>query len=223
MPARLGEGVLTSTLALIYWIYSRFWLIERVREPVARRPRLYAHWHGDELVLVAAFAQRGMAVMASRSRDGERMARLLAWFGYFVVRGSSSRGGAGGLKGLIDAVRYGGREAALAVDGPRGPRGKVKPGIVKLAQETGSELVPGGVAANRRFVFKKSWNQCYLPLPFSRCVVVYGDPISVPPDASEDERERIRLRLEHSLTLLKAEAENWITAYRAGLLISEPQ
>ena len=173
----------------------------------ATKPRVYAHWHGDELLLVGAYIGSGMSVMTSRSKDGELMGRVLRWLGFRVVRGSSSRGGAGGLKGLVDAVRKERRDASLAVDGPRGPIYEVKPGIIKLAQQTGCVLVPGAAAANRRIVFKNAWNRCYLPLPFARCVIVYGEPISVPADASSEEFERLRLLLERRLKALKVEAE----------------
>jgi lysophospholipid acyltransferase (LPLAT)-like uncharacterized protein len=148
-----------------------------------------------------------MAIMASHSRDGELIRRMLTWLGYHVVRGSSTRGGAGGLKGLIDAVRKSGWNASLAVDGPRGPIYRVKPGILKLAQETQVPLVPGAAAASRRFIFKKAWNRCYLPLPFSRCAIVYGDPIWVPADATDEEFEALRQKLERTLWSLKEEAE----------------
>jgi lysophospholipid acyltransferase (LPLAT)-like uncharacterized protein len=124
-----------------------------------------------------------------------------------VVRGSSSKGGAGGLKGLIDAVDKGGFNASLAVDGPRGPIFRVKPGILKLAQATGVPLVPGAASANFRHVFKKAWNRSYLPLPFARGVIVYGEPIYVPKDLSDEAFETYRLKLETELLRLKAKAE----------------
>ena len=133
---------------------------------------------------------------------------MLTWLGFKVVRGSSTRGGAGGLKGLIDAVAREGWNASLAVDGPRGPIYKVKPGVLKLAQQTQCVLVPGAAAASRRFVFKKAWNRCYLPLPFSRCVIVYGEPIIVPQNITDEEFESMRVRLETTLLALKAEAES---------------
>ena len=218
MIRRFSENLLLTLLTISYWVYSKFWRMEHIRKPARQGSRLWAHWHGDELVLVMEFARRGMAVMSSRSRDGERMKWVLELLGYHVVRGSSSRGGAAGLKGLIDAVRKEGLEASLAVDGPRGPRNVVKPGIVKLAQETGRDLVPGAAAASRKFVFKNSWNQCYVPFPFSRCVVVYGNPVHVPTTATEEEREAIRLKLETTLTLLKAEAENTVAARKLRVL-----
>jgi lysophospholipid acyltransferase (LPLAT)-like uncharacterized protein len=208
---KIRDFLAAVLLTIFYRLYRRLWRVQRVRFPHewgdSAVPRVYAHWHGDELLLVGAYIDSGMAVMTSRSEDGELMGRVLRWLGFRVVRGSSSRGGAGGLKGLVDAVRKEGRNASLAVDGPRGPIYEVKPGILKLAQQTGSILIPGAASANRRFVFKNAWNQCYLPLPFATCVIVYGEPISVPPDASGEELERLRLTLEHQLKVLKVEAE----------------
>jgi len=145
--------------------------------------------------------------MASQSRDGELMKRIAILLGYRVVRGSSTRRGAEGLKSLIDLVIKDCCPASLAVDGPRGPIYQVKPGILKLAQQTESWLVPGAASCSSRFVFKKTWNQCYLPLPFSKCVVVYGEPIKIPKDLSDEEFEMSCLKLECSLKRIKVEAE----------------
>lgn len=205
------QGFCTAlAVVAFYWTLTRLWRFRHIRYPSQAQvpgPRVYAHWHGDELLMVGAYVRSGMAVMASWSKDGELMKRVLTWLGYRVVRGSSSRGGGAGLKGLIDAVIKEKREASLAVDGPRGPIYKVKPGILMLAQQTGRPLIGAASAAGRRFVFKKAWNQCYLPFPFSKCVIVYGEPMFVPPDVSKEEFEAIRLKLEQELTAMKAEAE----------------
>lgn len=190
-----------------YWLLSRTWRFRHINMPHRNEPTLYAHWHGDELLMVGGYVGSGMAVMASRSRDGELMGRVLTGLGYRVVRGSSSRGGAGGLKGLIDAVRKEGRIASLAVDGPRGPIYQVKPGILKLAQETGFPVVAAASAASCRFVFKKAWNRCYLPYPFSRCVIVYGEPKVVPKEASQQDFIGLARALEQELKQLRDEAE----------------
>lgn len=195
-----------------YWLLSRTWRVERVApsEGLPTGGYLLAHWHGDELVLVATEAFRGTAVLSSKSRDGERMASVLRTLRYFVLRGSSSRGGVAGLKGLMDAVRRGGRVAALAVDGPKGPIYDAKPGIVKLAEHTGKPIVPIAAAARRRFVFSKAWNRCYVPFPFSKCVVVLGAPLSVPELPDDGALESWRQRLNESLNALRHQAEDLV-------------
>lgn len=138
-----------------------------------------AHWHGDELALIPRFGHIGPTILVSHSKDGSFMAKGATALGYRVTRGSSSRGAVGGLLALIKAVRKG-NAVVLAVDGPQGPRGVCKPGIVRVVQKSGVPLFPVGVAGSNRFVFKKSWNQAYLPIPFSRQVVWVDKPIYFP-------------------------------------------
>jgi lysophospholipid acyltransferase (LPLAT)-like uncharacterized protein len=136
----------------------------------------FAHWHGDELALLPWFGKIHAAILVSHSQDGEMMARGAHWLGYHVVRGSSSKGGASGMVALIKATRKG-YHGVLAVDGPRGPIYECKPGIVRLVQKSGTPLLPVGVAVDRRFAFKRSWNKTYLPLPFSRQIVYFDEPL----------------------------------------------
>lgn len=225
MPLGLKERCLVWLISRSYWCLSRLWRVEHVRLPPrvgGRAPRIFAHWHGDELLLVGAYRDTGTAILSSRSRDGEIMKRILEWLGYRVARGSSSKGGAGGLKGLIDLVQKEGADASLAVDGPRGPIYHAKPGILKLAQKTGLAVIPGACAASFRVVFKKAWNRCYLPLPFARCVILYGEPIPVPPDATEEQLEALRRRLEETLIALKREVEGYFSRSFQPVLAEVP-
>src|SRR3989304_1592398 len=172
----------------------------------------FAHWHGDEIALLPVGGRMGVTILVSRSRDGKSMARAARTLGYRVVRGSSSRGAVGGLLALMKAVREG-HHVVLAVDGPRGPRGVCKPGIVRLAQKNGVPLLPAGVAVSRRFVFKRTWNQVYLPLPFSRQVVLIGDPMHFPKEASEEEMDLFCRQVEEALRRAAAGAEEALASW----------
>jgi len=171
-----------------------------------------AHWHGDELALTPRFGHLGLTILVSHSKDGDSMTRAAQLLGYQVKRGSSSRGGAAGLIALIKAVREG-RSVVLAVDGPRGPRGVCKPGIIRLAEKTGVPLFPVGVAVSRKWAFEKSWNKAYIPLPFSRQVVLVGKPLGIAPSSSEEELERNCRAVEKALREAHDEArqklETW--------------
>ncbi|MEW6267035.1 MAG: lysophospholipid acyltransferase family protein [Thermodesulfobacteriota bacterium] len=176
------------------------------QEETGRYPTVaYAHWHGDELALITRFGYLKVAILVSHSRDGEHMARAAASLGYRVTRGSSTRGAVGGLVALIREVKAG-HSAVLAVDGPQGPRGVCKPGIVRLAQKTGVPLFPVGVAGTRRLVFKKSWNQAYLPLPFSRQVIFFGPPLFFPLSEVAEEMTDCCRRVEEALRSAREEA-----------------
>lgn len=148
------------------------------------------------------------------------MARLLKRLGFFVVRGSSSRGGAGGLKGLVDAVEQG-KSACLAVDGPRGPVYQVKPGVVSLAQWTGCKIYPAGVWTSSKWRIPKAWNEGYYPKPFSRSVVFFGAPLEVPKEVSEKEKAALQEALRVSLLEARRAAETY--ANRKRFTFQEPQ
>ena len=91
------------------------------------------------------------------------------------------------------------RLAAHIVDGPRGPAGKVKIGVIHLAQATGAAIVPIGVSADRAWYFN-SWDRFLLPKPFSRVTVHCGDMIRFPFTENQEELERQRLHLENVMS-----------------------
>jgi hypothetical protein len=171
-----------------------------------------AFWHGDELALTPRFGYMGLTILVSHSKDGDSMTRAAQLLGYHVKRGSSSRGGAAGLIALIKAVREG-HSVVLAVDGPRGPRGVCKPGIIRLVQKTGVPLFPVGVAVSRKWTFEKSWNKAYIPLPFSRQVVLVGKPLVIVPSSSEEEMEKNCHAVEKALRQVHDEAQQKLEAW----------
>jgi lysophospholipid acyltransferase (LPLAT)-like uncharacterized protein len=120
----------------------------------------------------------------------------------------ATRRGGSALKGLIDIVNEG-HNASLAVDGPRGPVFKVKPGIVKLAQETGRPIIYGASAAKYRITLKKAWNKGFVPLPFSKCVLVYNKPLYISKEATKEDLEFYRQKIEREMLVSKKEAEEY--------------
>lgn len=152
-------------------------------------PILFALWHGRMFLSIQAHRHEGIVTMASRSEDGEIIAGWLERNGYSVVRGSSTRGGSEALREMVRRTRSA-LAAALTVDGPTGPARRVQPGIVQLARMTGGWILPiTSSSARPHFLF--SWDRYLLPGPFSRNVVLYGDPFPIgaeESDASAQER-----------------------------------
>ncbi len=134
---------------------------------------------------------------------------ILKRFGYGVVRGSSKRKGAQALLGLVENLRSG-KTIALAVDGPRGPLYEVKPGITYLAGKLNKVIVPVVTSANRFWILEKIWDKYLLPAPFTRALVLYGEPIAVT-GTSEDVLEAKRGELQTALNRLMAEADGYFT------------
>jgi lysophospholipid acyltransferase (LPLAT)-like uncharacterized protein len=139
-----------------------------------KKPILLAHWHGDELVLISAIRRYRIATMSSKSDDGEMMSVIIKLLGGTTSRGSSSRGGAIGLLGLLRLSKKG-HNFSFAVDGPKGPLHQVKPGVFEFSRMISAPIFVGGVSCDDFWLFKKSWNQAFLPKPFARIKIVWRE------------------------------------------------
>jgi lysophospholipid acyltransferase (LPLAT)-like uncharacterized protein len=160
-------------------------------------PILFALWHGRMFLSIQAHRHEGIVTMASRSEDGEIIAGWLERNGYSVVRGSTTRGGSEALREMVRRIRSG-RSGALTVDGPTGPPREVQPGIVQLARLTGAWVLPI-TSSSRRPRFLRSWDRYLLPMPFSKNVVLYGEPFPIGADETDaDARSRIATALDRA-------------------------
>jgi lysophospholipid acyltransferase (LPLAT)-like uncharacterized protein len=139
---------------------------------------ILAFWHQRMLLMPWAYRGRRMAVLSSLSRDGELMVRTLARLGIETARGSSTRGGAAGLRGLLRKAREG-CDLGFTPDGPRGPAGEVKPGVLLAAAASGLPIIPVAYEASRCRRLK-SWDRQVVPMPFARLVYAYGEAMEVP-------------------------------------------
>lgn len=146
----------------------------------------YACWHQNALATVMAHTWRRLAVLVSRSFDGEVIAFVAKKFGIHSARGSSSRGGLEALRQLIKLTKEG-YEVGITVDGPRGPRHEVKGGVIALASRTGVPILPTASRGRRTWILTKSWDQFRFPKPFTEILVLYGNPIQIPHRLTDDE------------------------------------
>ena len=179
--------------------------IERAWE--GGQPVLMAFWHGRSIMLPFVYRGRGACIMNSTHRDGEIVSRVLEHFGISATRGSSTRGAVPGFLGLVRASRRG-LDIALIPDGPRGPAGIAKGGAAELALATGAPLYPMAVSCSRAWRLK-TWDRLMLPYPFSRMVLVVGEPLQadIASGSRGRERETMRAELERRLKLATAEAD----------------
>jgi len=166
---------------------------------------IFAIFHGSHFPTLRMFRKRRMKVITSKSADGEILARIFHSFQIGTVRGSSSRGG---IRALVDMARHNkaGGDSAIAVDGPRGPRHEVKPGIILLAKLTGCSIIPSAASLSRYWQIN-SWDRYRIPKPWSRALVVFGDPMAVPPDADDELIEAKRVELQDQLMTLQEQAD----------------
>lgn len=164
----------------------------------AGEPLILAFWHGRMVMMPFGYRGRGACIMNSRHRDGALISRAIEPFGIEVVRGSSSRGWVGGIKGLLGAAGKG-RDLVVVPDGPRGPRCRAKSGVVQLARATQLPIYPVSCSASRHRILRRSWDWLCIPLPGSRVVFAVEEPLRVSPDAGREEMEEACAELERRL------------------------
>lgn len=176
----LGSKVALTLLFFIIRIYSwtlRFNAVYLSDEFNNNKKKVFAVWHGQLLPLVLFYKNTGTVAIVSKSKDGDIADFFLKRLDYKTVRGSSSRGGNEALMNAA-ALMENGLNAAVTVDGPKGPKFSVKPGVIYLAKKACGEIIPVicSVKWYKRF---SSWDNFILPAPFSKINIYFGEKIQV--------------------------------------------
>jgi lysophospholipid acyltransferase (LPLAT)-like uncharacterized protein len=170
-------------------------------------PVVFAFWHRSLLACAYRFRGKDIAILISSSFDGELIARTVELLGFRAIRGSSSRGGAAGLRNMQLAYAAGHR-CAFTADGPRGPVFVAKAGAAQLANSVGpmtAEGKPTGTwvgcfyALPDRAWELRSWDRFLIPKPFSRVVLTW--PEHVP--ASEVTTATVQAGLDRAVAMAK--------------------
>ena len=178
---------------------------EGAEKTLDERPLITSFWHACIIPSTYIFRNFGVRVMSSNSYDGEYMGRIIRKFGFVAVKGSSSRNAVRALLGLRRALQEG-WTVAFSIDGPRGPRHKVKPGPVALARSSGVPLSMYHTAVERAWVLN-TWDGLVIPKPFSRVLLRFGKLIPIPAEASDEDLERYQQQLQDSLDRVREFAE----------------
>jgi lysophospholipid acyltransferase (LPLAT)-like uncharacterized protein len=212
-----------ATLAFMTWFASLYirmlarlvsW--KRDYHPEARAliegqgPFIACFWHGRMLMMSAAWPNdpKDMHLLISLHRDGRLIADAVQKLGYAVVEGSSRRGG---LQAFLEMARVlkEGKAVAITPDGPRGPRMRVKPGILKAAQFSGVPIVPIAGSASSRWMLK-TWDRFLIPKPFSKGILLAGEPLRVGRELDEKALDTLRADLEQRLNALCDAADDLV-------------
>jgi hypothetical protein len=165
-----------------------------------------AIWHqriGLVLTYAGGFSEFSPSAMISQSRDGDLIADLCRLLNFRPIRGSSSRGGRDALAAMVTDLKSH-RIAIHAVDGPQGPRGVIKAGLIRMAQLSGVPIVPVHISVNRAWVLH-SWDRFLIPKPFSTVVVRWDEPIPVPETLDDIAFETVRREIEKRMRENQAE------------------
>lgn len=210
----LAYGFIRLARAVMRVQYRNREILVRVREQSGQY--ILAFWHSRFLMMPYCYPDRRIVVLLSRHRDARMLAGVLARFGLDVAYGSSTAGGAVGLRQILRRTRDG-FDVAVAPDGPRGPRRRAKSGVIAMAKLTGLPIIPVAFSCTRARRLR-SWDRTLVPKLFSRGLFVYGDPIRVSRNADREEQQRVRLAIEGELDRLTDQADR-----ETGLGPEEPR
>jgi len=210
-------SILYRLIPLFYYLVRFYLSLLKVRvsgEEIALgclvdyRRLIVAVWHQrflPALAYVTKFRRFEPIIMVSQSKDGELGARLAKKLGLVPVRGSSTRGGTTALAAILRALKK--KPAVIhTVDGPTGPKGIVKPGLISMAQVSGAVILPVIVSARKARILH-SWDRFLVPKPFSEVTIEWGQPLFVPRDLDPAESEEFRKEIERRLSEGYAEAD----------------
>jgi len=191
--------------------------VTRVISPAAKpytdgqQPALFVLYHARMVGMLQLVQPRNkITILVSRSRDGEIIARALEAIGYSLARGSPAHKAIEATMQMIRAARSG-QHLAVMADGPRGPIHTVKQGVIRLAELTGLPVIPFVCSARSAWWFW-GWDRFMGPLWGTPIVYIYGDPLHVPANVSEEERESLRLELDSTMSHMREMAENYWNA-----------
>lgn len=199
-------------LGYLAWAAMKLWSITLryevngakgiVAPEIEKAPVIFALWHNRIFTMPPIWRRTGgknrfSVVLTSASKDGTTLATAMKMFGLGAIRGSSSRRAVSALIGMKKALKDG-FDVCVTPDGPKGPRYKVQPGVIKIAQTSGAEIIPIHIRYSSAWRLK-TWDKFVLPKPFSRVHVVFAEPHKISKGISEEAFEQARANLENCL------------------------
>lgn len=185
--------------------------LERIKQN--KQIPIYATWHNRIFSSVYFLRNRRIVVLTSQSFDGEYIARFIQRFGFGAVRGSSTRGGVGGLVRMIRLMREENLPMCFTVDGPKGAPYVAKNGAILLAKKTANPVLPFLIEAEKFWTIN-SWDKLQIPKPFSRARVFFAAPVSIEKDADENEVEIKRRELQRKLDEAVESGKQWRQVFK---------
>jgi lysophospholipid acyltransferase (LPLAT)-like uncharacterized protein len=169
-------------------------------------------WHGKYLPIFPVLEGYKAHVITSRSHRGNIISEICRNFGYQTTQISDRPGhdAHSQMEEILSEVSA----VGIAVDGPLGPRHRVKSGVIRLASTLGFILLPVSMDCRQKVVSKKRWDHMEFPLPLTRVCMVFGNPIKIPPNLSNTQILEWADHLAEAITNLDRKARNMVRSVK---------
>ena len=178
--------------------------------------QIFALCERDLLAIARMTAETPFVALVALGRDGDWATAAAEALGCRVVRGSSRRGGARALAELVRTLSAVREPAVLVVDGPLGPSGQPKEGVLFCAAHTGRAIVPAAAAARHALVIRRAWSRIFIPMPFSRVAFVAEEPLVLGKAPGREESALLLALLTDRLARARARALREVGRGEAG-------
>lgn len=212
LSKRIQLSVLIGLLKSFFTIEKYLLTIKKINYP--KDPFILSMWHRHQCMINGVEDKDKFYVLISASNDGEMIAKAIECLDLKSIRGSSKRHGASAALSIIDKLKEG-NSVAIMVDGPRGPVGKVKDGVVNISKLSGVPITPVAWASkDKTFLTFNSWDK--FQLPFGKCytIALFGDPIYIPEDADKEEMQKWCIKVEEAMNALQKDLEENFDKYK---------
>ncbi|MDF3821456.1 lysophospholipid acyltransferase family protein [Leptospira sp. 96542] len=161
-----------------------------------------------------------MVALVSQSKDGEIIHQTFARSSLRSVRGSSTRGGTGAFRNILKEMKAG-AVPIFTVDGPKGPRREVKPGVIVTASLTGFPILYLHSAYSKFWQFR-SWDRHFFPKFGAKLYIQYGEPFFVPKGLSEADIDKYAKQLQDLMNQNAANLEQKVAEMHPNNSIDIP-
>ena len=165
-------------------------------------------WHGRLLMMPLSWnIKKKINVLISAHSDGQLLSKTVKYFDIKTIIGSSSKGGSEAIRNIIKSLKSG-ISIGMTPDGPRGPRMKINSAIIKIASLTGNKILPLSYSVKKK-IFLNSWDKFLVALPFGKGCFIWGKPIKIKKNISNNEDLKLSNKLEKILIKLTKEADQY--------------
>ena len=180
------------------------------------KPFIICLWHNRVMMMPLVWPyKKPVTILTSAHRDGQLVSKTMGKFGFEAIHGSSEQGGSQALRAILREIKAG-KIIGMTPDGPRGPRMRMKPGIITMARLTGAPIIPVCYSTSNKRVMS-TWDRLLVPLPFGRGRVTWGRSFCISPEATRDDEESLRAALEEQMNTLAMETDQFV-----GNVVIEP-
>lgn len=168
---------------------------------------IFIAWHGRAPMIPPFWDKRKkLKALVSPHRDGQLIAAMLKKFGINNIDGSSNENAKGAAVAIMKELKQG-TTIAIIPDGPRGPSMTMSLSPVYYAQKAGIPVIAVTYSIKNSYIVEKSWDRMLLPKPFNKGICAVSEPFLIPKDATKEQLEQYRLKIENTLNNLTWEID----------------